>query len=408
MRKKIFVTSFIAASLSAAMVVPSFAGWIQDGNGWLYQYDNGTTAGQGWFTDPDTGLVYHLDPGGYMMSETEVEGYKLASDGHRLEKTDEQLAREARAAERKASKPTPNKAKMAIDAAVAEAKTRTYAASTLRAHYQAEMKVFMDKYFLEMSGELYKDIKERRAKVIEEAKAAAEAASLASEDGSETGDMSIDYSNMYPTDTYSGNDNEAVKYSIFRNEDKQDIISASYSKIVKQDSEKYVPYTFELAYNRGIAPSEEDRDIFDQGYQKMLVACLGETKGNEVYELALAGTLEDGHADTTDTGNSFVVMNKNGVLTIRVTCSEKVEEEPAEGQEAEGDAESTTADTQETAQEPEEAASTTSSVITSGQGKKDGDQADTQETQENQNGAQEEQAETDGQAGEAAEETTAE
>ena len=95
----------------------------------------------------------------------------------------------------------------------------------------------------------------------------------------------------------------------------------------------------------------------------MLVACLGETKGNEVYELALAGTLEDGHADTTDTGNSFVVMNKNGVLTIRVTCSEKVEEEPAEGQEAEGDAESTTADTQETAQEPEEAASTTSSVI---------------------------------------------
>ncbi|NBH72318.1 hypothetical protein D3Z51_09845 [Clostridiaceae bacterium] len=404
MRKKIFVASFIAASLSAAMAVPSFAGWVQDGDGWLYQYSNGTFAGQGWFTDPDTGLIYHLAPGGYMMSDTEVEGYKLAADGHRLDKTDEQLAREARAAEKKASKPTPNKAKLAIDAAVAEAKTKTYASSTLRTHYQAEMKVFMDKYFLEMSNELYKDIKERRAKVIEEAKAAAEAASLASEDGSETGDMSIDYSNMYPTDTYSGNDNEAVKYSIFRNEDKQDIISAYYSKIVKQDSNNYVPYTFELAYNRGIAPSEEDRDIFDKGYRKMLVASLGETKGNEVCELALAGTLEDGHTDTTDAGNSFVVMNKNGVLTIRVTCSEKVEAEPTDGQDAEGTTESTEAsDTQGEAQEPaEEAASTTSSVITSGQKKSDEAQGEQEEAQDETQEAQAEGEAEEGTAGEAA------
>lgn len=397
MRKKIFVTSFIAVSLSAAMGLTSFAGWVNDGNGWLYQYDNGTTAGQGWFTDPETGLIYHLAPGGYMMSDTEVEGYKLASDGHRLEKTEEQLAKEARAAEKKSSRPTPNKAKLAIDAAAAEAKTRAFAASNLRVHYQAEMKVYMDKYFLEMANELYKDIKERREKVIEDAKAAAEAASLANEDGSETGDMSIDFTNMYPTDTYSGNDNEAVKYSIFRNEDKQDIIAASYSKIVKQDSEKYVPYTFELAYNRGIAPSEEDRNILDQGYQKLLVASLGETKGNEIYELALAGTLEDGHTDTTDTENSFAVMIKDGVLTIRVTCSEKVASESSEEQEGEN------AD----AQDSEDG--TTSSVITSGQNNQEENQDGQTETQAEQTEEQsEEQGEQADQPEAATEETSAE
>lgn len=377
MRKKIFAISFLAISISASMGVASYAGWEQDSHGWRYQNANGSYAGSGWLTDPDTGLIYYLAPGGYMMSDTMVEGYKLAEDGHRLEKTDEQIAREARQAQKKASKPTPNKAKLAIDAAAAEAKSRDFATSTKRAHYQAEMQIFMDKIFLDMSKELYKDIKEKRAEVVEKAKEAAVAASLASEDGSNTGDITYDFSNMYPTDTYSASDNESVKYSIFRNEDKQDIVAASYSKITKESSPRYVPYSFDLTYNRGIAPSEEDLAVFDEGYQRLLVACMGETQGNVVYDQVLAGGVEDGASGNTDFGNSYVIMNKNGVLTVRITCSEKVIEDDNEAEDNK-DNESAEADKSEASASEGEAAST-SSVISAG---RKGNQQEAQETQE--------------------------
>ena len=255
-------------------------------------------------------MIYHMAPGGYMMSDTEVEGYKLASDGHRLDKTDEQIARETREKEKKESRPSPNKAKVALDATVAEAKTREYANSTMRTHYQAEMQVFMDKIFSDMANELYKDIKDRRAAVIEAAQEAAVAASMASEDGGDVGELAVDFSNLYPTDTYKGNDNEGVKYSIYRTEDKQDIIAASYSKIVKTESPRYVPYTFDLGYNRSIISSDEDLVIFDEGYLRLLVAALGQEQGSAIYDQVIAGTIVDGTLGNTDSGNSFVIMKR--------------------------------------------------------------------------------------------------
>lgn len=369
MRKKVLTASFLAISISASMGLTSFAGWINDGYGWQYQYADGSTAKQGWLTDEETGLIYYMAPGGYMMSDTEVEGYKLAADGHRLDKTEEQIARETREKEKRESRPSPNKAKVALDATIAEAKTREYASSTLRVHYQAEMQVFMDKIFTDMSQELYKDIKDRRAAVIEAAQEAALAASLASEDGGDVGDLTIDFSNLYPTDTYKASDNESVKYSIYRNEDKQDIVAASYSKIIRPQSAQYVPYAFEVNYNRGIISSEEDMAIFDQGYQRLLIATLGEEQGGTVYDQVITDAIVDGASGNTDSGNSFVVMKRNGVVMIRVTCSEKTAEDK-EATEETASVEESEGETQTEASSTSENTGSTSTVITSGQGRK--------------------------------------
>ena len=151
----------------------------------------------------------------------------------------------------------------------------------------------MDKIFKSMADEIYKDRKERRDQAYKEAKEAAQAASLANEDGSSVGEMSVDLSKLYPTSTLATKDNEAVHYSIYRLEDKQDIIAASYSKISKKDTLRYLPYAFELSYNRGITSSESDLAAFDQGYKKLLIASLGQEQGNAVYEQVMAGTLAD-------------------------------------------------------------------------------------------------------------------
>ena len=178
------------------------------------------------------------------------------------------------------------------------------------------------------------------------------------------GELAVDFSNLYPTDTYKGNDNEGVKYSIYRTEDKQDIIAASYSKIVKTESPRYVPYTFDLGYNRSIISSDEDLVIFDEGYLRLLVAALGQEQGSAIYDQVIAGTIVDGTLGNTDSGNSFVIMKKNEVVTIRVTCSEKKPEEAVETSENEENQEEN--QTEATATEME----ATSSVITSGQGQK--------------------------------------
>ena len=52
MKKKILMTSFIAASLMASLSLTSFAGWEQDDYGWYYVNSNGARQGRGWFTDP--------------------------------------------------------------------------------------------------------------------------------------------------------------------------------------------------------------------------------------------------------------------------------------------------------------------------------------------------------------------
>ena len=390
MRKKVLLTSFLAVSLMASLSLTSFAGWEQDNYGWYYVNNNGVRLGGGWFTDPDTKLVYYMDPGGYMMSDTMVEGYKLAVDGHRLDKTPEQLEAEAKKAQEKASKPTPNKVRLQIESAGKEAVSRGYSVWTLRTHYQSEMQAFMDKIFKSMADEIYKDRKERRDQAYKEAKEAAQAASLANEDGSSVGEMSVDLSKLYPTSTLATKDNEAVHYSIYRLEDKQDIIAASYSKISKKDTLRYLPYAFELSYNRGITSSESDLAAFDQGYKKLLIASLGQEQGNAVYEQVMAGTLADGATGNTDSGNTFEVINKDGIVKIRVTCSEQTAESESENTEAEN------TETEENSSEQTAAASeekpATSPVITPGQSQ---ESAEEQENTEDQQSAENQESTTE-------------
>ena len=380
MKKKILMTSFIAASLMASLSLTSFAGWEQDDYGWYYVNSNGVRQGRGWFTDPETKLIYFMDPGGYMMSDTMIEGYKLAEDGHRLDKTEAQLELEAKRAEEKASKPTPNKVRLEIENAGKTAVSRGYSIWTLRTHYQAEMQAFMDNIFKAMADEIYKDRKERRDQAYQAAKEAAEAASLANEDGSSVGDMSVDLSKLYPTSTLASKDNEAVHYSIYRLEDSQDIIAANYSKVSKKDTLRFVPYAFELSYNRGIASSESDLAAFDSGYKKLLVASLGQEQGNAVYEQVMAGTLEDGATGDTDSGNTFEVINKDGIVKIRVTCSEKTAESESSESEDTGLEENSTEEAVETSVE----VPATSPVITPGQSQTDPETAENEENAEDQ------------------------
>ena len=118
------------------------------------------------------------------------------------------------------------------------------------------------------------------------------------------------------------------------------------------------------------------------------MASLGQEQGGTIYDQIVTGAIADGTSGNTDSGNSFVIMKKNEVVTIRVTCSEKTSEEAEmtdETGENEGDAQT------ETSVENTE---TTSSVITSGQGQN-------QESEEDQN---EEQAQEENENSEQAEE----
>ncbi len=335
MRKKVITTSFLAMSLSIAAGVTTYAaGWVQDKNGWLYQYDNGSYAPCGWFTDPDTGAEYYIDPDGYMMTDTRVEGFRLGPDGRKREKTEKELAEEAKKKAEEEAKPRPSKIQESIDAAVADAKTSEMAVSTFRTHYQAEMRALMDKFYLEMANKLYADVEERQKEALEKAKEAAIAASMANEDGEETGDLTVDFSDLYPTNTLSANDNYGTKYSIYRKEDNKDIISTSYSKVIMKRSENYVPYALEITYDRSIANSEEELVIFDEGFRKLVVAALGENAGGALYDKVMTGTVENDNSGVTDTENTYVLTNENGNVKIQVTCSEKVKEENAsEGEE---------------------------------------------------------------------------
>lgn len=374
MKKKTFAALFMTISLSAAMSLTSYAGWVQDGNGWAYQYDNGSWAVCGWFTDPADGSEYYLDPDGYAMTETRVQGFWLDASGRKQEKTQAELEAEAARAAREASKPTPSRAASAAKQAANSAKKSSVAVSTSRNSYQAEMKVFMDRYFLDMANKLYADKKERREQAAEAAKEAALAASIANEDGHSVGDIIVDYSNLYPTDTRASEDNYNIDYGIYRKSDSQDIISSGYSKIVMKKSIYYIPYAFELSYNRDLANTEEERVIFDEGYRQMVIAALGENSGTAVYDQTLAGTIVDGSVGDTDYGNTYEIIFKNGLVTIQVTCGEKTEESVS----------SEVAETSENEQAEtvsEESLPVTSSVITVGQSQKNNEQENQNEVE---------------------------
>ena len=91
MRKKVIGIAAATAVMSLATGMTAFAGqWVTDHTGYgdqiKYVNDDGSIPAAGWFTDPETQLVYHLDPDGYRMTDTTVEGYKLDSNGVCLER----------------------------------------------------------------------------------------------------------------------------------------------------------------------------------------------------------------------------------------------------------------------------------------------------------------------------------
>ncbi len=374
MRKKILATSFLVMSLASSLTLTSYAGWVQDNYGWAYEKANGVRLGGGWFTDPETELIYYLDPGGYMMSNTMVEGYRLAEDGHRLDKTERQLELEAKRTKEKTSRPTPNKVRLQIENAGKEAVARGYSIWTLRSHYQSEMQAFMDKIFKAVADEIYKDRKERREQAYEAAREAARQAALENEGVSNVGDMSVDLTNLYPTSTFASKNNEEVRYNFHRIEDGQEILMTYYSKITKKDPRRYVPYAFELSYNRGLISSETDLEAFDDGYQKMLAAALGQYEGESVFQQVMEGSIEDGITGTTDSGNTYEVFCKDGAVKIQVTCSEKMPEDESEEQNDDNSEENASSETQET----------TSKVITAGQGEQADESTEAQQSDGNQ------------------------
>ena len=150
MRKKALGIAAVAAAMTLSTGITAFAaGWVTEstpyGDMQKYVYDNGDWPSGKWFTDPDTQLVYHLDPDGYRMKETTVDGYWLDADGVRQEKSQEDIDRENREAAKRAGKPNPGKTVAAAKVAASEAKEKTAATTTTRRSYISELKVIINK-----------------------------------------------------------------------------------------------------------------------------------------------------------------------------------------------------------------------------------------------------------------------
>ncbi len=328
MKKKMIGITALTAAMALSTGMTAFAaGWVQDSNGWGYQYDNGSWATMGWFTDPETGYEYYLDPDGYMMSDTRVEGFRLGSDGRKVEKTEAEIQAEQEREQHLASRPSPSKQQTAASLAGKAAKNSNAAVTTTRLAYQAEMKTFMDKYFVNTATSLGTSSLNGRV----------------SKDNLQT-----TYKLYVPT---AG-----------------DVFTSTLHLNANPKSVNYVPYALEVTFNRNILHEEAEVQALDQCFTNMMIASLGETEGQAVADLIFAEEVGNGASfeasGYTDTGNSYTLSYKNDFFTMQVTCSEIVasDETAEDGAEAEA-AESTEAESVEA----EQAADNTSRVITAGQ-----------------------------------------
>lgn len=285
MRKRLLGITVFAAALTLSTGITAFAGtWKEDTHGRYYENDDGSRpVYAGWFTDPDDGAVYGMDPDGYVMVNSDMGTFRTDDQGRRIEKTEEDLQREAERRAEIASRPSPAKKAAAADIAADAAKASAAAASTTRSSYQAEMKVFMEK--------LFNDAKAKRT----------DTTILA--DGSE--------------------DNTEMTYG-FKNPDGYRFISASIWKTAKPTAANYKDHAFEMSYHFDSAVS--DRTIYDDIYNQLTIAALGESEGAAV--LGYIQSERDGgsssfdRAGSTDTGNTYTVSYRNGLATISVVCSE--------------------------------------------------------------------------------------
>lgn len=292
MRKKAFGIAAVAAAMTLSTGITAFAaGWVTEstpyGDKQKYVYDNGNWPSGNWFTDPDTQLVYHLDPDGYRMTETTVDGYWLDADGVRQEKTEEDLEREAREAAKKSSKPNPGKTVAAAKVAASEAKEKNAAVSTTRRSYISELKVIINKITKTLAGARTDDSVQI----------------LTTED------------NLEVSRTFrSSNSVEFYKFSMW-------------------NSAKDKANAVDLVYIYDAAP-EADRDLYNTAYEQSVVAALGETEGKAVTDY-VQGQREQGVTNLTregktDSGNSYSLTYKNNKIQISVTCSEVTESDETE------------------------------------------------------------------------------
>lgn len=131
------------------------------------------------------------------------------------------------------------------------------------------------------------------------------------------------------------------------------------------ENSNYKSEALELSYNRNILSDAEEVATFNDAFRRLLVASLGENRGNAVYERCLAqevgGSDRFEETNPSDTGNPFDLTYRNSAVTIKVTCSEI---DPNAAAEEEQQAEASTDETakEETPQQP------TTSVIVAGQG----------------------------------------
>lgn len=310
MKRKLLGITVITAALAISASMTAFAGWVQDTNGWAWQNDNGSWRGAGWFTDPADGSIYYLDPDGYMMTDTHVEGYRLGPDGRRIEKTAEDIQKEAERKQREASRPSPSKELAAADLAAQAAKTSNVAVSTARLSYQAEMKKLMDTIFIDARKTLDNSIA-----------------------GSTTED------NLETTYRYSLNGRHSIVCSLW--------------KVSNEKSYNYVANALDLSYDRNAVSDEAQVQILDNTVRRLMVASLGENTGNtlldNIFAENVAGNSVFEWSGNTDSGNYYTMKCNNGVISIKVTCSEKTAEEIA-AEKAAADAAANAANTEAAAQ----------------------------------------------------------
>lgn len=286
MRKRLFGITVLAAALTLATGITAFAGtWKEDALGKYYENDDGSRpVYAGWFTDPADGAVYGMDPDGYVMVNSDMGSFRTDDQGRRIDKTEADLQREAERKAELASRPSPAKAAAAADVAAAAAKSSTAASSTIRSSYQAEMKVFMDT--------ILNDAKAKRTdKTI-----------LA--DGSE--------------------DNTEVTYG-FKNPDGYRFISASIWKTARTTGVNYKEQAFDLSYHFDAASSDADRGIYDDAYNRLVIAALGDTAGAAALDYVQTernnGNTSFNQTGNTDSGNTYTITYRNNLVSFSVICS---------------------------------------------------------------------------------------
>lgn len=304
MKKKIVGIAAVAALMSLSTGMTAFAaGWVTDntpyGEKQKYVYDNGDWPSGKWFTDPETQLVYCLDPDGYKMTETTVEGYWLDANGVRQEKSEEQIERENRAKASKAAKPNPGKKVAADKVAASEAKNNDAAVSTTRSGYIAELKVLINKI----------------SKTLIAARTDASVKALTTEN------------NLEVSRTFR----DANSFDLYR--------------FAMWNSAKDKANAVDFTYWYDVAP-EADRNAYNAAYEQTVVAALGETEGKSLTdyiqsqrELGITSLEREGK---TDTGNSYTMKYRNNRVDISVTCSEIVPQD--ENAEAANTSENTAAE----------------------------------------------------------------